>query len=95
MDIHVDNMSFDEYIKTIDSGLDFNSNILNDVNGLFLSNKEISVLKDYDINYETCNNLKEVIYLIEEKIDEYDSPDDLLEISDSISERDYYANTNK
>jgi len=91
----VDNMSFDEYIKTIDSGLDFNSNILNDVNGLFLSNKEISVLKDYDINYETCNNLKEVIYLIEEKIDEYDSPDDLLEISDSISERDYYANTNK
>ena len=95
MDIHVDNMSFDEYIKTIDSWLDFNSNILNDVNGLFLSNKEISVLKDYDINYETCNNLKEVIYLIEEKIDEYDSPDDLLEISDSISERDYYANTNK
>ncbi len=91
----MDNMSFDEYIKTIDSGLDFNSNILNDVNGLFLSNKEISVLKDYDINYETCNNLKEVIYLIEEKIDEYDSPDDLLEISDSISERDYYANTNK
>lgn len=91
----MDNMGFDDYIKTIDSELDFNSNLLNNVNGLLLSNKEISVLRDYDINYDTCNNLKEVIYLIEEKIDEYDSPDDLLEISDSISERDYYINTNK
>lgn len=91
----MDNMNFDDYIKTIDSGLDFTSNQLNNVNGLLLSNKEMAVLKDYDINYSSCNNLKEVIYLIEEKIDEYDSPDDLLEISDSISERDYYANTNK
>ena len=91
----MDNMDFEEYIKSTSSELDFSSNLLNDVNGLLLSNKEISVLKEYDINYSSCNNLKEVIYLIEEKIDEYDSPEELLEISDSISERDYYANTNK
>ena len=91
----MDNMNFEDYVRHVEGGLDFYSGSLVNVNGLLLSNKEIAVLKDYDINYNSCNNLKEVIYLVEEKIDEYDSPEDLLEISDSISERDYYANTNK
>ena len=82
-------------IDSIIDDLDFKSNSINDINGLLLTNKEIKVLKDYEIPYSSCNNLKEVIYLVEDKIDEYDSPEDLLEISDSISERDYYANTNK
>lgn len=89
------NMDFETYIREVEGGLDFYSDNINDVNGLLLTNKEIKVLKDYEIPYSSCNNLKEVIYLVEDKIDEYDSPEDLLEISDSISERDYYANTNK
>ena len=35
------------------------------------------------------------MHLIEEKLDEYSSPTDLLEIEDTISERDYYINTDK
>lgn len=89
------NMDFETYIREVEGGLDFYSDNINDINGLLLTNKEIKVLKDYEIPYSSCNNLKEVIYLVEDKIDEYDSPEDLLEISDSISERDYYANTNK
>ncbi|MDO4996129.1 MAG: hypothetical protein Q4E69_03030 [Bacilli bacterium] len=88
-------MDFETYIREVEGGLDFYSDNINDINGLLLTNKEIKVLKDYEIPYSSCNNLKEVIYLVEDKIDEYDSPEDLLEISDSISERDYYANTNK
>lgn len=95
MVISVVNMNFEDYEKYVSSELDFSSNMLNDLNGLLLTNKEINVLKDYEINYDNCKNLKEVIYLIEDKIEEYDSPEELLEISDSISERDYYANTNK
>ena len=88
-------MDFETYIREVEGGLAFYSDNINDINGLLLTNKEIKVLKDYEIPYSSCNNLKEVIYLVEDKIDEYDSPEDLLEISDSISERDYYANTNK
>ena len=89
------NMDFETYIREVEGGLDFYSNNINDINGLLLTNKEINVLKEYEIPYTTCKNLKEVIYLVEDKINEYDSPEELLEISDSISERDYYANTNK
>lgn len=89
------NMDFETYIREVEGGLDFYSDNINDINGLLLTNKEIKVLKDYEIPYSSCNNLKEVIYLVEDKIDEYDSPEDLLEISDSISERDYYVNTKK
>lgn len=88
-------MDFDNYNKYIDGELDFYSNSFNDINGLLLTNKEINVLKNYEIKYFNCNNLKELIYLIEDKIEEYDSPEELLEISESISERDYYVNTNK
>lgn len=88
-------MNLDDYIKDVSSNLDFTSNELVDMNGLLLTNKEISVLNSYDINYSNCKSLKEVIYLVEDSIEEYDSPEDLLEISDTLSERDYYQNTNK
>lgn len=80
--------------KIIDE-MDFKSNSLNDVNGLLLTNKEIEVLNRYNIDYKKCVSLKEVIYLIEDIIEDEDESDDLELISQSISERDYYLNTNK
>ena len=80
--------------KIIDE-MDFKSNSLNDVNGLLLTNKEIEVLNRYNIDYKKCVSLKEVIYLIEDIIEDEDDSDDLELISQSISERDYYLNTNK
>ena len=66
-------------------------------NGLMLTNNEISVLKRYSVDYEKCSTLKEIIYLVEDILNEDDSSDlDELEyISSTISERDYYQNTNK
>ena len=77
--------------------MDFNSNKLQRVNkNLMLTNKEIEVLSRYDINYSNCQNLKEVLFEIEEIIGDMDIVDeDLDAISQTISERDYYQNTNK
>ena len=64
--------------------------------GLMLTNKEIEVLKKYGINYNNCISLKEIVYYIEEIINNMDIVDTELElIEESIVERDYYQNTNK
>ena len=75
--------------------MDFVGNSLNNVNGLLLTNKEIEILDRYNIDYKKCISLKEVIYLIENTLDEEEDTEDLELISHSISERDYYQNTNK
>ena len=75
--------------------MDFVGNSLNNVNGLLLTNKEIEILDRYNIDDKKCISLKEVIYLIENTLDEEEDTEDLELISQSISERDYYQNTNK
>ena len=83
----------DDYINKISNELDFNNNY-HDINGLILTDYEISVLDKYNIDYNNCIDLKSLIYYIEEILNE-ESFDDLEEISLSISERDYYENTHK
>ena len=83
----------DDYIKDISNSLDFNNNY-HDINGLILTDYEISVLDKYNIDYKNCIDLKSLIYYIEEILNE-ESFDDLEEVSLSISERDYYENTHK
>ena len=80
--------------KIIDE-MDFVGNSLNNINGLLLTNKEIEILDRYNIDYKKCISLKEVIYLIEDTLDLEEDSEDLELISQSISERDYYQNTNK
>lgn len=63
-------------------------------NGLMLTNWELSVLDKYAIPYNKCHSLKEIIFEIEKVIDNLDSNDELEGVSISISERDYYQNTN-
>ena len=63
---------------------------------IMLTNDEIRVLRKFNIDYLHCSTLKEVLYEIERVGDEDFSFDPELEmISISISERDYYQNTNK
>ena len=83
----------DDYIDKISNELDFNNNY-HDINGLILTDYEISVLDKYNIDYKNCIDLKSLIYYIEEILNE-ESFDDLEEISLSVSERDYYENTRK
>ena len=64
------------------------------VNGLMLTKKEINILK-YNIDYQKCKSLKEVLYEIEKVIDFLGDIEQLDSISETIAERDYYQNTNK
>lgn len=84
-------------ISKILSQVDFHSNSFKDIgNGLLLTNREIEVLDKNKISYKECHNLKEILYKVEDLISEMDIVDEELdEISQSISERDYYQNTNK
>lgn len=87
----------EEYnLEEIINDLDFKSNSLNDCGkGVFLTNFEIDILEKYDIDYKNTTSLKEVLFLVEEILDDDSSLDDLENISKSIAERDYYMNTNK
>ncbi len=87
-------MDFD--IDKLVGEMDFNKNKMNYINNkVYLTNFEIDVLNKYKINYNNCTDLKSIIFEIEEVLTEDESLDDLEAISKSISERDYYLNTNK
>lgn len=76
--------------------IDFEANKFNNINGLMLTNREVEVLDRYNINYKNCTTLKEIIFQIEDLIQDMDIvEEDLDYISGTISERDYYQNTNK
>lgn len=83
-------------IEELVRNMDFKANSFVDIgNGLLLTNKEIDILNRYDIDYKSCISLKEILYKIEDVINEEDDILELDMISSSIAERDYYQNTNK
>ena len=63
-------------------------------NGLFLSDYQIEVLQRNEINPYECGSINEVIYLIDEALEESDD-EELDIISKEIIEFNYYTNTNK
>ena len=68
---------------------------LNKINdNLYLTNKEIEVLKKYDINYNTSIDM--LMFELEEILNDSDGElTDLEDVSNSIAEFNYYHNTNK
>ena len=83
----------DEYISEVANNLDL-SNTLQNINGFLLTTKECQVLDQFGVDYKSCSSLKEVLFEIESILEEqYD--DQLEEVSISISDRDYYQNSNK
>ena len=63
-------------------------------NGLMLSEEQMDILKEYNIDYLSVKSLNELIYKIETVYDE--TNDDVLNnLLDVLSERDYYENYNK
>ena len=96
MDILVNSMNKEFDIDSLIGQIDFESNKFNNINGLMLTNREVEVLDRYKIDYKKCNSLKEIIFEIEDLIQDMDIvEEDLDYISSTISERDYYQNTNK
>lgn len=87
----------EEQIKKIVSEIDFEP-IKNIGNGIYLNSKQMEVLDRYEIDYKNCVNIHELIYKIEDLLnEEYNGIDmeDLDWVSQSLSEFNYYHNTNK
>ena len=64
------------------------------VGNLYLSQAEIDILKINEIDYEKYNNIKLLIYEIEEVL-ESNYSEELEWVLNELSEFDYYNNTNK
>ena len=66
-------------------------------NGLLLTDNQVSTLERYNIDFDKCGSMSELIYLIEETNegtydDEYSELD---ELADLLSERRYYEEVRK
>lgn len=80
----------DEIIKQTHDDLKLNK--INDK--LYLTNKQIEVLEKYDINYNT--DIESLMFELDEILNDSDGElSDLEEVSNAISEFNYYHNTNK
>ena len=65
-------------------------------NGIYLTDKEINILKSYKIDYQNCKYAKDLVFKIEDYLNDSDLElIDLENLSDRLSEYQYYNNTNK
>lgn len=63
-------------------------------NGIYLTGEQIDILNTYNIDYNSCLSINELISLIERNKDD-DNYDDLDWIQTNLSEFNYYHNVNK
>ena len=82
-------------INSIISDINFEEDFIGYINGdIVLSNKEMEVLKRNEIDYENIDTVSRLLTEIDDVL--IDNDDEELEsVSMSISERNYYNNTNK
>ena len=89
----IDSNEIDKFINET-----INDNKLNKINNLYLSNKQISILNKYNIDYKNKVDIAALIFEVEEYINEnylYEDLEDLEVLSNELSEFNYYYNTNK
>lgn len=82
------NVNYDDLIKDT-----LHDNKLVKVNeNIYLTEYQMEVLKKYQIPFESCNSIHEIVFLLEDILNE-DSSDleDLEQVSASLAEVDYYA----
>lgn len=88
-----DKQEIDNYVNET-----IKNNKLNKFNNIYLSNKQIQVLDKYNIKYQNVIDIKELIFKVEDYInDNYFCEDleDLENLSQELSEFNYYYNTDK
>lgn len=75
-----------------------NDNSLVKINDkLYLKKYQIEVLDYYHIEYQKCSSVSEILFLIEDILEneEVEDSDLLDEVATSLQEFNYYHNTNK
>ena len=87
--------NFNEIINSLDFELDELKQVKQNI---YLNNREMQILKMYDIDFQNCVDMNDLLFKIDNVLNDlYDNSDieDLEWVSSSISERNYYMNTNK
>lgn len=75
-----------------------NNNSLVKINDqLYLKKYQIEVLEYYHIEYQKCSSISEILFLIEDVLENEEVEDEglLEEVTMSLQEFQYYHNTNK
>ena len=62
---------------------------------IYLSNDDINILKRYNIDYMKYINMKELMFDLEDYINNNETDEDLEELLVKLSEYNYYFKTNK
>lgn len=89
----INKLEIEEYVDTI-----IKDNKLKKVNNIYLSKRQIDILDKYKIEYKNITNIKELIFNVENYINEnfqYEELSDLESLSQELSEFNYYYNTRK
>ena len=87
--------NFNEIINSLDFELDELKQVKKNI---YLNNREMQILKMYDIDFQNCVDMNDLLFKIDNVLNDlYDNSDieDLEWVSSSISDRNYYMNTNK
>lgn len=63
-------------------------------NNIYLTGEQIDILNSYNIDYNSCLSINELIYLIERNKND-DNYDELDWVETNLSEFNYYHNVNK
>ncbi len=88
-------MYSDEEINEIATKAIYDNKLNKISDNLYLSNRQIEILKRYEIDYKKFNDIKSLMYEIETALEEVYDADDLQALSIELSEFNYYHNTNK
>lgn len=72
-----------------------NNGFLKDIgNGIYLTDEEENTLIKYNIDYKNCKNVNELIFKLEQYLNEIDN-NELDMLQERLAEFNYYNNTNK
>lgn len=88
-------MYSDEEINKIAKKAIYDNKLNKISDNLYLSNRQIEILKRYEIDYKKFNDIKSLMYEVETALEEVYDADDLQALSIELSEFNYYHNTNK
>lgn len=62
---------------------------------IYLSDDDIKILNKYDISYENFSNMKELMFYLQDILDNEEVESDLEDLLIKLSEYNYYFSTNK
>lgn len=88
-------MYSDEEINEIAKKSIYDNKLNKISDNLYLSNRQIEILKRYEIDYKKFNDIKSLMYEVETALEEVYDADDLQALSIELSEFNYYHNKNK